>query len=102
MRRQQARKKDKGKARSYDEDKVEQEATKKSNEQAKKKKASGEDLTFGGDATRALDYWGFLPGDYPLSDTDNEAEDPVKERQERVIRSRKVSERTSSNSELVG
>lgn len=39
-----------------------------------------------------LDFWGFLPDDEPLSSTDSEAEDPVQEREERVLRSRKVRE----------
>lgn len=44
-----------------------------------------------GEGQDPFEYWGFLPADDPLSDTDSEAGDPVKERQDRVLRSRKVS-----------
>lgn len=40
---------------------------------------------------QSLDSFGFLPHDYPLSDTDTETVNPVKERKKRVLRSRKVS-----------
>lgn len=79
-RRQQARMREKAR-RDNDEDDYEEE---KSNEKQSDKGADDQ-------SQHSLKYWGFLPSDEPLSSTDEEAEDPVKEREERVLRSRKVS-----------
>lgn len=77
-RRQQARKREKAKKNAPSD---EEESEDEEEEAEKKHKDEGRD---------PFDYWGFLPGDHPISDTDSEAEDPVKERHDRVLRSRKV------------